>query len=75
MTAASLLAIAETGGARCCKRDSLLAIFTAVQFLHDEFAIQLPVNTEIRCTFSHLNRECLEQACRFSRETRSGKAD
>jgi predicted RNA-binding Zn-ribbon protein involved in translation (DUF1610 family) len=75
MTAASLLAIAETGGARCCKRDSLLAIFTAVQFLHDELAIQLPVNTEIRCSFSQLNRECLEQACRFSRETRSGKAD
>ena len=69
MTAASLLAIAETGGARCCKRDSLLAIFTAVRFLQDEFAIQLPVDTEIRCSFSHLNRECLEQACRFDRET------
>ncbi|MRR58931.1 MAG: SAM-dependent methyltransferase [Deltaproteobacteria bacterium] len=71
MTAASLLAIAETGGARCCKRDSLLAIFTAVRFLQDEFAIQLSVDTEIRCSFSHLNRECLEHACHFSPKTRS----
>jgi hypothetical protein len=68
MTAESLLAIAQTGGARCCKRDSLLAIFTAVRFLKEHFGILLPVSKEIRCSFSHLNRECLEQACQFNRE-------
>jgi len=78
MTAESLLSIAQTGGARCCKRDSLLAIFAAVRFLEDEFGILLPVKNEPCCTFSHLNRECLEQACPFSKEKsirlcRSGK--
>lgn len=68
MTAESLLTISQTGGARCCKRDSLLAILAAVRFLKDEFGILLPVRNEIRCAFSHLNRECLEQACPFNRE-------
>jgi hypothetical protein len=68
MTAESLLTIAQTGGARCCKRDSLLAIFAAVRFLKDELGILLPAGNEICCTFSHLNRECLEQACPFNRE-------
>ncbi|MGA7828617.1 MAG: DUF5714 domain-containing protein [Geobacteraceae bacterium] len=68
ITAESLLKIAVTGGARCCKRDSLLAIFTAVQFLDNEFGILLPVRKEISCGFSHLNRECLEQDCPFHRE-------
>ncbi|MRR54244.1 MAG: SAM-dependent methyltransferase [Deltaproteobacteria bacterium] len=78
MTAESLLNIARTGGARCCKRDSLLAIFTAVQFLEAEFGIVLPANREISCAFSHLNRECLESDCPFHQEKairlcRSGK--
>ncbi len=68
MTAESLLTISQTGGARCCKRDSLLAILAAVRFLKDEFGILLPVRDEIRCAFSHLNRECLEQACPFNQE-------
>lgn len=68
MTAESLLKIARTGGARCCKRDSLLAIFTAVQFLAAEFGILLPVKTDISCAFSQLNRECLEADCPFHRE-------
>jgi hypothetical protein len=68
MTAESLLEIARTGGARCCKRDSLLAIFTAVRFLKAEFGILLPVRKEISCAFSHLNRECLESDCPFHQE-------
>jgi len=68
MTAESLLEIARTGGARCCKRDSLLAIFTAVQFLEAEFGILLPVKKEISCSFSHLNRECLGPGCPFQQE-------
>lgn len=68
MTAESLLNIARTGGARCCKRDSLLAIFTAVQFLESEFGIQLPAGNDITCIFSHLNRECLERDCPFHQE-------
>lgn len=68
MTAESLLSIAQSGGARCCKRDSLLAIQAAVRFLQVEFALQLPISNDICCTFSQLNRECLEQDCPFNRE-------
>jgi hypothetical protein len=67
MTAESLLEIARTGAARCCKRDSFLAILSAVRFLGNEFGILLPVSDEIRCTFSDQNRECLKERCRFNR--------
>ncbi len=66
LTAESLLAIAETGWARCCKRDSLLAILTAVRFLENEFSIHLTSKNDIRCKFSERNRECLGEACRFN---------
>lgn len=68
MTAESLLEIAQTGGARCCKRDSFLAILAAVRFVRNELGILLPVGNEIRCTFSELNRECLKAHCRFNGE-------
>lgn len=68
MTAESLLEIARTGGARCCKRDSLLAIFTAVKFLETAFGILLPARKELRCAFSQVNRECLESDCPFHQE-------
>jgi hypothetical protein len=42
MTAKSLLAIAEHGGPRCCKRDSFLAILEARDFLSRELDVALP---------------------------------
>lgn len=68
VTAECLLAIAKTEWARCCKRDTLLAILTAVGFLEKEFGIRLTVEKDIRCTFSELNRECLGEACPFHRQ-------
>jgi hypothetical protein len=65
MTARSLMEIARHGGPRCCKRDSWLAIRTAVTFLAERFGVVLPVPGKIRCEFSDVNRECLREACPF----------
>jgi hypothetical protein len=65
MTARSLMMIARHGGPRCCKRDSWLAIQTAVTFLSERFGVALPVGEEARCEYSDINRECLQTACPF----------
>lgn len=40
MTAKSLSAIGETGGPRCCKRDSYLSILSAVDFVKENFGVE-----------------------------------
>ena len=65
MTARSLMAIARHGGPRCCKRNSWLAIRTAVTFLEERFSVSLPVKGAVRCGFSDINRECLLKECPF----------
>ena len=65
MTAESLLAVAEHGGPRCCKRDTFLALQTAQAFLQRNWEVTLEMPETLRCGFSHLNKECLHEACPF----------
>ncbi len=66
MTAQSLHAIAESGGPRCCKRDSFLAILKAIQFTKEQFQVQMvTAPATVRCEFHHLNKECKKTDCRF----------
>lgn len=65
ITAECLRAIAENGGARCCKRESLWTIITAAGFVQREFGVVLPVEFPSHCGFSLQNRECIRGRCRF----------
>jgi hypothetical protein len=65
MTAKSLFTIANHGGPRCCKRNSFLAINEAVNFLKENFGVSMKVNSDIRCEFTDLNKECLHKKCPF----------
>jgi len=64
MTAKSLLAIAEQGGPRCCKRDSFIAISTSAEFLEKHFNTKLPVS-KVVCEFSGRNKQCLFEMCDY----------
>ena len=64
MTAKSLECIANNGGPRCCKRDSFSAIESALAFLESNLQVSLPA-TEIKCTFSAINKECKNVECRY----------
>lgn len=64
MTSQSLNAIGEIGGARCCKRDSYLAILAAVDFVAEHFGIQME-KPEIICQFSSKNNQCIGNRCPF----------
>lgn len=65
MTAECLQAIAENGGPRCCKREVLWTIRTAVEFTRRELGILLPDEPLPPCCFSGPNRECIRERCRF----------
>jgi hypothetical protein len=65
MTAASLLAVAEHGGPRCCKRDTFLALQTAAAFAKDNFGLSFELTEPIQCSFSAWNKECLTTDCPF----------
>jgi hypothetical protein len=65
MTAQSLEEIACHGGPRCCKRDTFLALQSAQAFLEENFDVSLPISEPIMCTFSDMNKQCLEGACPF----------
>ncbi len=65
ITADCLRAIADNGGARCCKRASFRAILTATEFVRRELGIDLPVEWPPACAFTELNRECLLERCAF----------
>lgn len=70
LTAECLRIIAESGGARCCKRETFRAIVTAVEFVRRELGVSLPVDPVPPCVFSAMNRECLRERCGFYRDAR-----
>ncbi len=66
MTAAALGAIGRIGGPRCCKRDSFLAIIEGVRFAEKHLGVKMEL-TEIRCTHSARNNQCIGTRCPFYR--------
>lgn len=66
MTARSLSAVGETGGPRCCKRDSYLSILNAIDFVSENFGVQME-KSEIICEFSAKNSQCIGKRCPFSK--------
>lgn len=64
MTAKSLTAIGETGGPRCCKRDSYLSILNAVDFVRENFGVEMD-RPQIVCTHASRNQQCIGRRCPF----------
>ena len=65
MTAKSLEAIGTIGGPRCCKRDSYLSILNAIDFVKENFGIDME-KSEIICKHSAHNNQCIGKRCPFS---------
>ncbi len=65
MTAKSLKSIGEIGGPRCCKRNSWLSILSAVDFVKDNFGVEME-KSDIVCGHSAKNNQCIGKRCPFS---------
>ena len=64
MTSKALGAIGEIGGPRCCKRDSYLAILSAVDFAKEHFGVEMEKH-EIVCSRCGENNQCIAKRCPF----------
>jgi len=64
MTSKALESIGLHGGPRCCKRDSYLAIYAAIDFAAKHLGVQMDKSQAI-CTRSSLNSQCLGHKCPF----------
>ncbi|MCF8298380.1 MAG: hypothetical protein K9J13_12610 [Saprospiraceae bacterium] len=64
-TASSLVKIAEVGGPRCCKRNTNIALLNAIDFIKENFNVELETVSKIQCSFSKFNNECKENNCSF----------
>ena len=65
ITSKTLGAIAELGGPRCCKRNSFTAVKEAVNFVKENFGIEMELPDKIHCDFSDENAQCLKQYCPY----------
>ncbi len=73
MTAKSLQAIGDIGGPRCCKRNSFMTAKMAVEFVRDEFGIEMELPEKIVCTYFEENKQCLKKHCPFNPAYEEGK--
>ena len=60
----ALSRIAAVGGPRCCKRNAFLSLQTAIDFVKEHYAVELP-KSKITCIFSKKNQQCLGAECPF----------
>ena len=65
MTAKALDSIGSIGGPRCCKRDSYLAILAAIDFVKEEFGIEME-RPDIQCIHYEQNNQCIGGRCPFN---------
>ena len=64
MTSKALGEIGKIGGPRCCKRDSYLAILSAVDFVKEHFGIEME-KIKVTCIHSGINNQCIGNRCPF----------
>lgn len=62
IVANSLKRIAQLGTPRCCKRDTYVAIEETVDFLRENYNLDLPIS-EAKCNFSLRNQTCKREDC------------
>lgn len=63
-TSKALGNIADVGGPRCCKRNALISLLTAIDFVKERYGVELP-KKKISCGFSNRNAQCIKTRCPF----------
>lgn len=64
MTSRSLARLGEIGGPRCCKRNSYLAILTAIEYAEEITGVRME-RSDIICSHTASNRQCIGKRCPF----------
>ncbi|GAW30866.1 DUF5714 domain-containing protein [Carboxydocella sp. JDF658] len=64
-TAMALEKMADTGGPRCCKRCTLLALAAGREAIARFLQVELPAAADWKCRYFSRNRQCLGRQCPF----------
>jgi hypothetical protein len=67
-TSKALFGLSQVGGPRCCKRDAFLSFQKAIEYINENYDIEL-VNDKIQCNFSEKNEQCIVEKCPFYKKT------
>lgn len=67
MTALALSRIGQICGPRCCKRDSYIAILSAVEFTNKKLGVKME-SRKITCKRFLKNNRCIKSRCPFYKE-------
>jgi len=70
VTQSALSEISSLKAARCCQRDSWLALTEAVTLSRRYLPISLEANFPMNCEQRHRNKECMGTACPLYRQQR-----
>ena len=67
ITGHSLIKMGQTGGPRCCKRNTFTAISEACKFIEDKLDVRLYdyENEKVKCAFKQNNKQCIGKKCPF----------
>lgn len=63
-TSKALGSLSQVGGPRCCKRDAFLSFQKAIEYINDNYDVELE-NSNIECSFSEKNEQCIKEKCPF----------
>ncbi len=63
-TSKALYSLSQTGGPRCCKRDAFLSFQEAINYINENYDVELE-NRKIECSFSEKNEQCIKERCPF----------
>lgn len=74
MTSSALANIGQIGGPRCCKRDSYISILSAVDFIRENFGIEMK-RSQPACSRSAQNAQCITSRCPFHKSNNGGSRD
>ncbi len=63
-TSEALYSLSKVGGPRCCKRDAYLSFQKAIEHINANYDTEIE-STEIKCSFSAKNQQCIKEKCPF----------
>ncbi len=63
-TSKALHSLSQVGGPRCCKRDAFLSFQNAIQYVNENYDVELE-SSGIECGFSEKNEQCIKERCPF----------
>ncbi len=68
-TSKALHSLSQVGGPRCCKRDAFLSFQKAIQYVNENYDVELE-ESNIECRFSEKNVQCIRGKCPFYKNTK-----